>query len=224
MRSKEAAHDYRYFPDPDLLPLVVESSWINEIKATMPELPADRCERLMREYQLPAYDAEVLTSRKDVADYYEAAVRACPDDPKVVSNWVMDSILRVIKDEKLDAGLTITSWPCPPEHLGALVRLIHDGKISGKIAKTVFDEMRASQKSPDEIVAEQGLTQVSDENALAAQIDQVIAANPEKTAEYRAGRDKLLQFFVGQVMRATQGKANPQLLNELLKKKLAPQT
>jgi aspartyl-tRNA(Asn)/glutamyl-tRNA(Gln) amidotransferase subunit B len=224
MRSKEAAHDYRYFPDPDLLPLVVEPSWIEDIKTTMPELPADRRERLRHEYQLPAYDAEVLTSRKDVADYYEAAVRACPDDPKAVSNWVMDSILRVMKDEKLDAGLTITSWPCPPEHLGALVRLIHDGKISGKIAKTVFDEMRARRKSPDEIVAEQGLAQVSDESALTAQIDQVIAANPEKTAEYRAGKEKLLQFFVGQVMRATQGKANPQLLNELLKKKLAPQT
>jgi aspartyl-tRNA(Asn)/glutamyl-tRNA(Gln) amidotransferase subunit B len=223
MRSKEAAHDYRYFPDPDLLPLVVEQSWINEITAAMPELPTERRERLMREYQLPTYDADVLTSRKDVADYYEAAVRACPDEPKAVSNWVMDSILRVIKDEKLDTGLTITAWPCPPEHVGALVRLIHDGKISGKIAKTVFDEMRTSQKSPDTIVAEQGLTQVSDESALAAQIDQVIAANPEKTAEYRAGRDKLLQFFVGQVMRATQGKANPQLLNELLKKKLAPQ-
>lgn len=224
MRSKEAAHDYRYFPDPDLLPLVVEPSWINDIKATMPELPSERRERLIREYQLPNYDADVLTSRKDVADYYEAAVRACPDEPKTVSNWVMDSILRVIKDEKLDTGLTITAWPCPPEHLGALVCLIHDGTISGKMAKTVFDEMRASQKSPEAIVAEQGLTQVSDESALAAQIDHVIAANPEKTAEYRAGRDKLLQFFVGQVMRATQGKANPQLLNELLKKKLAPQT
>lgn len=224
MRSKEAAHDYRYFPDPDLLPLVVEPSWINDIKATMPELPSERRERLIREYQLPSYDADVLTSRKDIADYYEAAVRACPDEPKTVSNWVMDSILRVIKDEKLDTGLTITAWPCPPEHLAALVRLIHDGKISGKMAKTVFDEMRASQKSPEAIVAEQGLTQVSDESALAAQIDHVIAANPEKTAEYRAGRDKLLQFFVGQVMRATQGKANPQLLNELLKKKLAPQT
>lgn len=224
MRSKEAAHDYRYFPDPDLLPLVVEPSWINDIKATMPELPSERHERLIREYQLPSYDADVLTSRKDIADYYEAAVRACPDEPKTVSNWVMDSILRVIKDEKLDTGLTITAWPCPPEHLGALVRLIHDGNISGKMAKTVFDEMRASQKSPEAIVAEQGLTQVSDESALAAQIDHVIAANPEKTAEYRAGRDKLLQFFVGQVMRATQGKANPQLLNELLKKKLAPQT
>jgi aspartyl-tRNA(Asn)/glutamyl-tRNA(Gln) amidotransferase subunit B len=220
MRSKEAAHDYRYFPDPDLLPLVVDPEWIAEVKTSLPELPAERRERLVRDYHLPLYDAEVLTSRKDVADYYEAAVRQCLADPKAVSNWVMDSILRALKDEKLDTGLTIPAWPCPPEHLGALVRLIHEGVISGKIAKTVFAQMHASGKAPDVIIAAQGLMQMSDEGALAAQIDQLIAANPDKAAEYRAGRDKLLQFFVGQVMRATQGKANPQLLNELLKQKL----
>jgi len=162
-----------------------------------------------------------LTARKDVADYYEATVRAYPVDPKALSNWVMDSVLRVVKDEKLDTGLKITDWPCPPEHLGALVRLIGEGKISGKIAKTIFGEMRASGKAPEVIVAEKGLTQVSDESILAAQIDQILAANPDKVADYRAGREKLLQFFVGQVMRATQGKANPQMLNELLKKKLS---
>jgi aspartyl-tRNA(Asn)/glutamyl-tRNA(Gln) amidotransferase subunit B len=221
MRSKEFAHDYRYFPDPDLLPLVVEPTWIDEVKATLPELPGDRRERLMREYGLPAYDAEILTARKDVAEYYEAAVRAYPNDPKAVSNWVMDSLLRVIKEENLDARLTITTWPCPPEHLGGLVRLIQDGKISGTIAKAVFAEMRASGKAPDVIIAEQGLTQVSDEDALAAQIDQVMAAHPDKVADYRAGREKLLQFFVGQVMRATRGKAHPQVLNDLVKKKLA---
>ncbi|MBI3303838.1 MAG: hypothetical protein HYZ72_17370 [Deltaproteobacteria bacterium] len=179
----------------------------------------------MQEFGLPLYDAEVLTSRRDVADYYvqaSAATQLITESSfKTVSNWVMDSVLRVINDEKLDTGLKITAWPCPPEHLGALVRLIHEGKISGKIAKTVFDEMRKSGKAPDAIIAEQGLTQVSDEGALAAQIDQVLAANPDKVAEYRAGRDKLLQFFVGQVMKATQGKANPQMLNDLLKKKLA---
>jgi aspartyl-tRNA(Asn)/glutamyl-tRNA(Gln) amidotransferase subunit B len=221
MRSKEFAHDYRYFPDPDLLPLVIEPAWINEVNMTLPELPGDRRERLMRDYGLPAYDAEILTARKDVADYYEAAVRAYPADPKAVSNWVMESILRVIKEEKLDAGLLITAWPCPPEHLGGLVRLIQNGKISGTIAKTVFAEMRASGKAPDMIVAEQGLTQVSDADALAAQIDQVMAAHPDKVADYRAGREKLLQFFVGQVMRATRGKANPQVLNDLVKRKLA---
>ena len=221
MRSKEFAHDYRYFPDPDLLPLSVEDDWVQAVKATLPELPAERRDRLMRQYGLPAYDAEVLTARKDVADYYEAAVRTYPADPKAISNWVMDSVLRVIKDEKLDAGLKITAWPCPPEHLGTLVRLIGEGTISGKIAKTVFDAMRTSGKAPDVIIAEQGLSQVSDAGALAAQIAQVLAANPDKVAEYRAGRERLLPFFVGQVMKATQGKANPQLLNEILKKKLA---
>ena len=221
MRSKEFAHDYRYFPDPDLLPLSVEDDWVQAVKVTLPELPAERRDRLMRQYGLPAYDAEVLTARKDVADYYEAAVRTYPADPKAISNWVMDSVLRVIKDEKLDAGLKITAWPCPPEHLGTLVRLIGEGTISGKIAKTVFDAMRTSGKAPDTLIAEQGLSQVSDAGALAAQIAQVLAAHPDKVAEYRAGRERLLPFFVGQVMKATQSKANPQLLNELLKKKLA---
>jgi aspartyl-tRNA(Asn)/glutamyl-tRNA(Gln) amidotransferase subunit B len=220
MRSKEFAHDYRYFPDPDLLPLVVETAWVDEVKATLPALPAERRAHLMREYALPAYDADLLTTRKDVADYYEAAVRAYPADAKAISNWVMDSVLRVVKDEKLDTGLRINAWPCPPAHLGALVHLINTGTISGKIAKTVFDEMRQSGKAPEDIIAERGLTQVSDEGALAAQIDQVLAANPDKVAEYRAGRDRLLPFFVGQVMKALQGKANPQLLNGLLKKKL----
>ena len=221
MRSKEFAHDYRYFPDPDLLPLSVEDDWVQAVKATLPELPAERRDRLMRQYGLPAYDAEVLTARKDVADYYEAAVRTYPTDPKAISNWVMDSVLRVVKDAKLDTGLRITTWPCPPEHLGTLVRLIGEGTISGKIAKTVFDAMRTSGKAPDTLIAEQGLSQVSDAGALAAQIAQVLAAHPDKVAEYRAGRERLLPFFVGQVMKATQGKANPQLLNEILKKKLA---
>ena len=221
MRSKEFAHDYRYFPDPDLLPLSVEDDWVQAVKATLPELPAERRDRLMRQYGLPAYDAEVLTARKDVADYYEAAVRTYPADPKAISNWVMDSVLRVVKDAKLDSGLRITTWPCPPEHLGTLVRLIGEGTISGKIAKTVFDAMRTSGKAPDTLIAEQGLSQVSDAGALAAQIAQVLAAHPDKVAEYRAGRERLLPFFVGQVMKATQGKANPQLLNEILKKKLA---
>jgi len=191
------------------------------VKTSLPELSAERRERLMREHSLLVYDAEILITRKDVADYYEAAVHAYPSDPKTISNWVMDSVLRVIKDEKLDTELRITKWPCQPEHLGALVCLINEGKISGKIAKTVFDEMRRSGKTPEAIVNEQGLTQVRDEGALGAHIDQVLTANPNKVADYRAGRDKLLQFFVGQVMKATQGKANPQMLNELLKKKLS---
>lgn len=221
MRSKEFAHDYRYFPDPDLLPLVVETDWVKDVRISLPELPTERHQRLIEHYGLPAYDADVLTARKDIADYFEAAVQAYPADPKALSNWVMDSVLRVVKDEKLDAGPKITAWPCPPEHLGTLVRLINEGAISGKIAKTIFEEMRVSGKDPKEIIAEKGIAQVSDESLLAAQIDEILAANPDKVADYRAGREKLLQFFVGQVMRATQGKANPQMLNALLKTKLA---
>jgi aspartyl-tRNA(Asn)/glutamyl-tRNA(Gln) amidotransferase subunit B len=221
MRSKESAHDYRYFPDPDLLPLVVEDPWIQAARRSLPELPTERRERLVRTYGLPAYDAEVLTTRKDIADYYESAVRAYPADVKAVSNWVMESVLRVIKDEKLDSTLRITSWPCPPEHLGRLVGLIQEGKISGKIAKTVFDEMCKSGQAPEKIIEEQGLIQVSDEGTLRSQIDQVLAANPDKVAAYRAGRDRLFAFFVGQVMKATEGKANPQKVNELLKQQLS---
>ncbi|MEW6297985.1 MAG: Asp-tRNA(Asn)/Glu-tRNA(Gln) amidotransferase subunit GatB [Thermodesulfobacteriota bacterium] len=221
MRSKEFAHDYRYFPDPDLLPLVVEADWIDAVTHSLPELPAARRDRLVRDYGLPLYDADILTTRKDVADYYEAAVRAYPAAPKVISNWVMESVLRVIKEDKLDTGLRIAAWPCPPEHLGALVRLIHTGAISGKMAKAVFEEMRKSGRDPAVIVQAHGLTQVSDDGTLLAQIDQVIAANPDKVAAYRAGREKLLAFFVGQVMKATQGKANPQKLHALLQQRLA---
>ena len=218
MRSKEFAHDYRYFPDPDLLPLVVDNSWVTELKTGLPELPTDRQARFIRDYDLPAYDAAVLTAHKEVAEYYEQAVRAYPVDPKAMSNWVMDSVLRVLKDDT--PALHITRWPCPPEHLAQLVSLIHDGKISGKIAKTVFDDMHKSGQPPEAIVEAKGLWQVSDTDTLDAQIDQVMADNPDKVAAYRGGREKLLGFFVGQVMRAMGGKANPQLLNQLLKKKL----
>ena len=216
MRSKEHAHDYRYFPDPDLLPLVISDEGLNRVSAALPELPAVRRDRLIRDYGLPLYDAEVLTARKDIAEYYEAAVRAYPAAPKAISNWVMESVLRIIKDEKLDAALTITAWPCPPEHLGALVHLIHAGTISGTIAKNVFTAMCTSGKTPEAIIAEHGLSQVSDAEALADLVDKVLADNPDKVAEYRAGRDKLMGFFVGQAMKASQGKANPQLLNTLL--------
>jgi aspartyl-tRNA(Asn)/glutamyl-tRNA(Gln) amidotransferase subunit B len=223
MRTKEFAHDYRYFPDPDLLPLVIDGAWVTTVKASLPELPDQRRQRLATQYNLPAYDAEVLTSRKDLAEYYEAAVRAFPADPKAVSNWVMESVLRVIREEKLDTALTITTWPCPPHHLGILVQLIHEGKISGKIAKGLFEEMRKTGKAPEVIVQERELSQMSDTDALEGLIDTVLATNPDKVAAYRAGRDRLLAFFVGQVMKATQGKANPQLLNNLIRKKLTPE-
>ena len=223
MRSKEHAHDYRYFPDPDLLPLVISDEWINRVSAVLPELPTARRDRLIRDYGLPMYDAEVLTTRKDVAEYYEAAVRAYPAAPKAISNWVMESVLRIIKDEKLDTALTITTWPCPPEHLGTLVCLIQEGTISGTIAKNVFTAMCASGKTPEAIIAEHDLSQVSDTGALIDIVDKVLADNPNKVAEYRAGRDKLIGFFVGQAMKASQGKANPQLLNTLLKQRLLPE-
>jgi aspartyl-tRNA(Asn)/glutamyl-tRNA(Gln) amidotransferase subunit B len=220
MRSKESAHDYRYFPEPDLLPLEVAEDWVTDVRATLPELPDARRERFAREYGLPAYDAEVLTARKDVADYFEAAVRAHPN-AKAISNWVMGDLLRVIHDRKLDTALVIRGWPVSPDHLAALVRLIDDDTISGKIAKTVFERMLASGAAPEQIVAEQGLGQVSDSSAIDAAIASVLAANADKVAEYRGGKDKLFGFFVGQVMKATQGKANPQKVNELLKQRLA---
>ena len=221
MRSKEFAHDYRYFPDPDLLPLVVDEAWVQAVQTVLPELPAERRTRLTQEYGLPAYDAEVLTARKDVADYFEAAVRAYPADPKTISNWVMDSVLRFVKEEKLDAALKIETWPCPPERLGELIGLIQDGTISTTIAKTVYEDMRRTGHSPEEIIESKGLRQVSDTDTLQAAIAEVLTANPDKVDAYRGGKEKLLGFFVGQVMRATQGKANPQMVNTLLRQKLA---
>ena len=221
MRSKEFAHDYRYFPDPDLLPLVVDEAWVQAVQTVLPELPTERRTRLTQEYGLPAYDAEVLTARKDVADYFEAAVRAYPADPKTISNWVMDSVLRFVKEEKLDATLKIETWPCPPERLGELIGLIQDGTISTTIAKTVYEEMRRTGHSPEEIIESKGLRQVSDTDTLQAAIAEVLTANPDKVDAYRGGKEKLLGFFVGQVMRATQGKANPQMVNTLLRQQLA---
>jgi aspartyl-tRNA(Asn)/glutamyl-tRNA(Gln) amidotransferase subunit B len=219
MRTKEVADDYRYFPDPDLPPLLVGQEWIDGARAGLPELPDARRERFIREYGLPSYDAEVLTARKDVADYYETAVGAHAN-AKAISNWVMGDLLRVVKERKLDEALVISGWPVAPEHLAGLVALIDSGQISGKIAKAVFEDMLATGADPARIVAERGLTQVSDEAAILAAINSVLQANPDRVAEYRGGKEKLLGFFVGQVMKATGGKANPQMLNALLKQKL----
>ena len=220
MRSKEHAHDYRYFPEPDLLPLVVDRGWIDELRRGLPELPRQRCERFAGAYGLPVYDAEVLTARRDLADYFEAVV-AVHRNPKAVSNWVMGDILRLVRERKLDDAPTITAWPVRAESLGKLVALIDDGTISGKIAKTVFEEMVASGAEPAEIVAQKGLVQVTDTGAIAAAVQEVLAQNPDKVAEFKGGKDKLLGFFVGQVMKATGGKANPQAVNEILRAKLA---
>jgi aspartyl-tRNA(Asn)/glutamyl-tRNA(Gln) amidotransferase subunit B len=219
MRSKEFAHDYRYFPEPDLLPLVVSDAWIDDVRRSLPELPDARRRRFVEQYGLPAYDADVLTMRKDVADYYEAAVRAYRS-PKALSNWVMGDVLRIIRERKLDTALVIHDWPVPPERLAAMVELLEQGEISSKIAKAVFEEMVQTGRTAVDIIAEQGLTQISDEAAIVAAIDDVLAAHAGKVTEYRAGKEKLFGFFVGQAMKATHGKANPQKLNELLKAKL----
>ncbi len=220
MRSKEHAHDYRYFPDPDLLPLDIESEWIERVRNHLPELPDTRSARFVDRYQLPEYDAEVLTARKDLGDYFENAV-ALRDNPKAVSNWVMGEVLRLVRDRKLDQELVIERWPVSPEQLAGLIGLIDDGTISGKIAKAVFEDLVDSDRSAADIVEQQGLSQVSDAGELESVVDQVLAGQDDKIAEYRAGKQKMLGFFVGQVMKATQGKANPKMVNEILRKKLA---
>jgi aspartyl-tRNA(Asn)/glutamyl-tRNA(Gln) amidotransferase subunit B len=219
MRSKEFAHDYRYFPEPDLPLLAVSPDWVEEVRRSLPELPADRRTRFEREIGLPAYDAEVLTARRDVADYFEAAL-ARLGNAKAISNWVMESVLRIVREKKLDERLRITDWPVTPENLAELVELIENATISGKIAKTVFEEMVATGKPPRAIVADRGLVQVTDVGAIGAAVDRVLAAHADKVAEYRAGKDKLFGFFVGQVMKATEGKGNPKQVNEILRARL----
>ena len=215
MRSKEEAHDYRYFPEPDLVPLRVDEAWIARVRYTLPELPDARRQRFMTQYGLPAYDAEVLTVTRALADYFEAAVQRYAQ-PKVVSNWLMSDLLRELHRHHH----TPQQAPVTPAYLAEMLQMVDDGVISGKIAKTVFEEMYQSGKSPRTIVAEQGLLQMTDSSALAEVIAQVLAANPSQVAAYRAGKEKLFGFFVGQTMKATQGKANPGLVNELLSKAL----
>lgn len=215
MRSKEYAHDYRYLPDPDLVPMVIEQAWVEEIKRSLPELPDDRKERYISDYGLPAYDAMVLTITKELADYFEACV-AVYANPKAVSNWVMGDLSRLLNANSKD----IADCPIKPEQLAAMLQLLDKGTISGKIAKTVFEEMFASGKDAETIVKEKGLVQISDEGAIAAIVAEVLANNPKSVEDYRAGKDRALGFLVGQVMKASKGKANPEMVNKLLKEKL----
>jgi aspartyl-tRNA(Asn)/glutamyl-tRNA(Gln) amidotransferase subunit B len=219
MRSKESAHDYRYFPDPDLLPINVDEAWINAIAVVLPELPAARKARLISEYRLPVYDAELLTSRKDIADYFDTAVKHHPN-PKALGNWIIGDLFRELKERRLEEQLYITSWPVSARSLAELVELIDAGKNTGKIAKTVFAALLDSTKTPWQIVREQGLEQVSDPEAIEAAIDQVLAANAKQVEQYLSGNEKVFGFLVGQIMKATQGKANPQKANEILREKL----
>jgi len=215
MRGKEEAHDYRYFPDPDLVPIVIDPAWVEEIRATLPELPDAKKERFIQEYGIPEYDAEVLTSSKPLANYYENCVRFFPQ-PKIVSNWIMSELLRELKKDERE----IEECPVPAENLAALLRLIDEGVISGKMAKSVFEEMYQTGQKAEEIVKAKGLSQLSDAEALTKLVEDILAAHPKEVAEYRQGKEKVFGFFVGQVMKATQGKANPRLVNEILKKKL----
>jgi aspartyl-tRNA(Asn)/glutamyl-tRNA(Gln) amidotransferase subunit B len=216
MRGKEEAHDYRYFPDPDLVPLEVSEAWIEDIRGTLPELPAGKRKRFVNQYGIPEYDAGVLTASRSLADYYEECVRLF-GEPKIVSNWIMGDLLRELKKDDRE----IEECPVPPKHLASMLKMIKDGAISGKIAKTVFEEMYRSGESPEKIVREKGLIQVTDVDEIQRIIHGVLEGNPKLVQDYQTGKEQLLGFFVGQVMKATRGKANPKLVNDLLRKSLS---
>jgi aspartyl-tRNA(Asn)/glutamyl-tRNA(Gln) amidotransferase subunit B len=216
MRSKEEANDYRYFPDPDLLPVVLEETFIESVRRSLPELPDHRCARFVSQYTLSAYDAAVLTASRELADYYESVVREVPREPKLAANWVMGDLAAALNRENLD----VTAGKMPAERLAGLLMRISDQTISGKIAKDVFETMWSGATEADAVIAQKGLRQITDVAAIERVIDEVMAKNPGQLADYRAGKDKLFGFFVGQVMKATGGKANPAQLNELLLRKL----
>ena len=213
MRSKENAHDYRYFPEPDLPPLEVSAEWIEALRGELPELPEARRRRLIRDYDLSAEDAHTLTAQRELADYYEAAA-AVSGNARAAANWVLTELLRELK------AADVTASRVPAADLGALIKLIDGGTISGKMAKEVFAEMFATGAAPAEIVRARGLVQITDEGAIGQVVDKVIEANPKELGQYRAGKTALLGFFVGQVMKASGGKANPQVVNQILKRKL----
>lgn len=219
MRTKEEANDYRYFPDPDLLPLVLDEAFIEAERARLPELPDHKAQRFQQQYGLTAYDAQVLTASREMAAFYEEVViAAAPADAKLVANWVMGDFSAALNKD----GLEVTASRLSATQLGGLVARIADDTISGKIAKEVFEVMWADGSDADTVIEARGLKQITDSGAIETVIDQIMNANPKQLADYRSGKDKLFGFFVGQAMKATGGKANPAMLNELLKKKLAP--
>ncbi|KAF0119978.1 MAG: aspartyl-tRNA(Asn)/glutamyl-tRNA (Gln) amidotransferase subunit B [bacterium] len=215
MRGKEDAHDYRYFPDPDLVPLAVDDKWIEETKKSLPELPDEKRGRFVKEYQIPEYDAQVITTSKSLANYYEECVRLYPN-PKVISNWVMVELLRRLKTDDRE----IEECPVSPKLLARMLEMIDEGTISGKIAKTVFEDMYLTGEAPEKIVEKKGLLQVTDQEELVEAVEKVLAENPKEVENYKKGKAKLFGFFVGQVMKETKGKANPNLVNEILRKML----
>ena len=214
MRSKEDAHDYRYFPDPDLLPLEIEDKWIEEIKSTIPELPDQKKNRFIKDYNLNEYDAGVIVSDKATSDYYEKVVKN--RSPKLVTTWVTSELFSILNKK----NLTIDESPVSHDKLGELIDNIESGKVSNRLAKDIFEEMCETGKSPRDIISEKGLSQISDEGELEKLVNDVLSANPENVEKYKNGKDKLFGFFVGEAMKLSKGKANPKLLNELLKSKL----
>ncbi len=214
MRGKEEAHDYRYFPDPDLVPVILNNEWIAQIREELPELPEQRYRRFIDEYEMSDYDAEILTSSRELADYFETACRLYKN-PKKLSNWIGTELLREYGPEQ------IKHCPITPEQLAELLLMIEDGKVSGKIAKTVFSEMLTSGKDPQVIVAEKGLVQMSNEDELLKIVQEIIAANSAQADQFRAGKTKVMGFFVGQLMKKTKGQANPQIANKLFKQELS---
>ena len=216
MRSKEEAHDYRYFPEPDLLPLKLEKAWIEKLQGELPELPGARMRRFMKDFGLSDEDALLLTSTPALAGYFEDCV-GLSGNPRASANWIMGDLAYALKN----TGKDVEHSPIPAQSLAALIRTIDSGEISGKIAKTVFEEMVRTGEEPAAIIQRLGLVQVSDENSLGILIDKILAANPKQLAEFRSGKTKVVGFFVGQVMKETKGQANPQVVNDLLHKKLA---
>ena len=220
MRSKEEANDYRYFPDPDLVPVVIDDAWIERVKAAQPELPMERRDRYMSDFSLPKYDAEVLTAEKDVAEYYEQVVTSfkvkSKEAYKQASNYLMTDVLRVVNERNIG----IKEFSIRPAQLSRMIDLINEGTISTKIAKEVFEEMLQSGHDPDAIVEKKGLRQVSDESAIGEVVEEVLKSNPDEVQKYIGGKEKLFGFFVGEIMKKTRGKANPKILNDLLRQKL----
>ena len=215
MRSKEQAHDYRYLPEPDLVPIMVDPARVAEIRANLPELPDARKQRLMNDYGLSEYDAGIITASRAVADYFDQSVQN-KGDAKVVANWLMGEVSKHLNSE----GITILDCPVSPKQLTELLALIEKGTISNKIAKTVFEEMWTSRKDAEVIVKEKGLVQISDSSEIVAIVEGVIAANPQSVADYKAGKDKAIGFLVGQIMKQTKGRANPDMVNTLLRERL----
>jgi len=215
MRGKEEAHDYRYFPDPDLVPVKIDETWIGQIRESLPELPSEKRERFVKQYSIPEYDAAIITSTKPLSMYYEEAVRLFRE-PKTVSNWIMGDLLRELKRDERE----IDQCPVTPLHLAEMLSMIKDGTISGKIAKDVFEEIYRTGEKPSKIVQEKGWVQILDKGEIERAIEKAMQANPKQVEDYRKGKEKLFGFFVGEVMKETKGKANPKLLNEFLKEKL----